>query len=361
MSDPFHNILVHCLVNIGDVVLSTSALVLLRRAYPQAKVTMMVRSDVAEIMENHPMIDEVLVFDYKKTQRSFRKQLQFLQKLRRQKYDIVFSLDRKMRPALLTWLAGIPIRVAPNKVFDPKPSFVTHFYTHVIATPADFRHTHQAEIFQSIINGFTGRQDKASPVIGRILPQHEKKAASLMSRLTAGPVKIGLCVKGTYPLKNWPASKMVELIDALNAKYHASFFIVGASADKEYAEEIILSTAVSVQNFCGETSLMELAALLVKTDLFITIDTGAMHIGAAVGVPIIGFYRCVSVERWWPLTKDAVALANPLDGCPKEGPLEICPHHYCVGSIPLEKALEAVERIMVKITSSIEHEQRVNG
>ena len=60
----YQNILVHSLVNLGDVLLSTSAVALLKKAYPTAKITMMVRPAVAEVVRNNPVIDEVLIFDY---------------------------------------------------------------------------------------------------------------------------------------------------------------------------------------------------------------------------------------------------------------------------------------------------------
>jgi ADP-heptose:LPS heptosyltransferase len=346
MANSYQRILVHCLVNIGDVVLSTGALALLRQSYPDAKITMMARADVAEVLENHPAIDEVLVYDYKRMQRSWGQQLRFLLEIRKRKFDLVISLDRKLRPAVLSWLAGIPVRVVPDKVFDPKPTWITKLYTHVIATPADFRHSHQAEIFQTIIRGFTGTPGYCSPAVGRILAEHHTKADSLIGRLPVKSVRIGLCVKGTYPLKNWPPANFVAVIEALAKKVDAAFYIVGAPGDREYAEEIISATQVVVDNFCGETSLMELAALLTKTQMFITIDTGAMHIGAAVDVPIVGIFRCVSVKRWWPLTSKAKVLANRLAGCPQEGPLEICPHHYCVGEIAVDKVLQAAEELL---------------
>ena len=65
MDKQYKNILVNSLVNLGDVVLTTSAIALLKQAYPQAKITMLVRPVVREAVENNPVIDEVLIFDYK--------------------------------------------------------------------------------------------------------------------------------------------------------------------------------------------------------------------------------------------------------------------------------------------------------
>ena len=69
----YKNILVNSLVNLGDVVLTTSAIALLKQAYPQARITMLVRPVVREAVENNPVIDDVLIFDYKPKENSLGK------------------------------------------------------------------------------------------------------------------------------------------------------------------------------------------------------------------------------------------------------------------------------------------------
>jgi heptosyltransferase II len=346
MTRGYENILIHCLVNIGDVVLSTAAVALLRKTYPHAKITMMVRPAAAEIARNNPVVDEVLVFDYTAKKKSLSATFRFSRELAAKKFDICISLDRKLRPALLAFLARIPVRIGPDRVFDDKPSLVTKLYTRIVRTPLDFRHTHQADIFKSIVRGFTGVDGDADPVIGKVMPEHSRKAEMLLSRLPEASRRIALCVKGTYPTKNWPPANFAALLEHIAVRYGAAQCIVGAPEDWNYAEEILTGVSAKVLNFCGETTLLELAALLAKVDLFITIDTGAMHIGATVQVPIIGIFRCVSVDRWRPLTRRTAILSNPLAQCPDEGPPESCPQHYCVADIPLAQAIAAVEEML---------------
>lgn len=341
MSNQYRNILVHSLVNLGDVVLSTSAAALLKRVYPQAKITMMVKPAAAEIVKNNPAIDDVLIFSYKEKKKSWRDMWHFVKEVRSRKFDLSISLDRKLRPALITWLAGIPSRVGPDRVFDNKPSRVTKLFTHTIHTPDDFMNTHQSEIFQSIIRGFCNCQGTALPVIGRITAQHREKAQQLIGSLPKAEKKIALCVKGTYYLKNWPQKNFVEFIRRLAAKYDSAFFIVGAPEDREYAQQVIDGCSVPVANFCGQTGLLELAALLDKSDLFVTIDTGGMHIAATTSVPIVGLFRCVSTSRWRPLCNRGQAIEKKLPGCPAVKNPEDCPMNDCVKEIKVEDVLSA--------------------
>ena len=149
----YKNILVNALVNLGDVVLTTSAVALLRKAYPEAKITMLVKPAVQEAVENNPVIDEVIVFKYRARENSLGKMWRMVRDLKRRHFDLAISFDRKLRPALLCWLAGIPTRVGPSRVFDDNPSKVTWLYTDVVEIRHDLENTLQAETYQAIVRG----------------------------------------------------------------------------------------------------------------------------------------------------------------------------------------------------------------
>jgi len=321
----YKNILVNALVNLGDVVLTTSAIALLKKAYPQAKITMLVKPVVREAVENNPLIDEVMVFQYQAKENSIGKMVRMVKDIKSRHFDLSISFDRKLRPALLCWLAGIPTRVGPDKVFDDKPSKVTWLYTDVMHIAHDLDVTLQAETYQTIVREFTGIKDHAEPVFARITDGAEKKAEELFSRLPKAEKRIALCVKGTFELKTWPKEYFVEVVDALAKHYDAAFFIVGAPNDREYADEVIAAMHHPVMNFCGETTLVDLAAIIRKSDLLITVDTGATHIAATTGVKMVTVYGCTSPERWHPINKNAIVLTSREPCCPCSVRAEDCP------------------------------------
>lgn len=320
----YQNILVNALVNLGDVVLTTSAVALLRQAYPGAKITMLVKPVCREAVENNPVVDQVLVFGYQAKKKSLKDMLIMAERIRQCHFDLSISFDRKLRPALLAWLARIPVRVGPDRVFDDKASRVTWLYTDVIHITHDLETTLQAETYQSIVRGFTGLKLHARPVFARISQEAELSAAALLSQLPQHKKNIALCVKGTFALKTWPKEYFVELVDRLSAAYDAAFFIVGGPADRAYASEVSSAMHVPVANFCGETSLTSLAALLGKSDLLVTVDTGGAHIAAATGVPMLTIYGCTSPERWHPISSNARVLTSHESCCPCK-----CREHEC--------------------------------
>ncbi|SDP05297.1 glycosyltransferase family 9 protein [Selenomonas ruminantium] len=321
----YKNILVNALVNLGDVVLTTSAIALLKKAYPQARITMLVKPVVREAVENNPLIDEVMVFQYKAKDNSLGKMMAMVKDIKSRHFDLSISFDRKLRPALLCWLAGIPTRVGPDKVFDDKPSRVTWLYTHVMHISHNLDATLQAETYQTIIRKFTGLKDHAEPVFARITDEAEKKVENMFSQLPQAEKRIALCVKGTFELKTWPKEYFVEVVDALAEHYDAAFFIVGAPNDRAYADEVIAAMHQPVMNFCGETSLVDLAAIIRKADLLITVDTGATHIAATTGVKMVTMYGCTSPDRWHPINDNARVLTSREACCPCSVRADACP------------------------------------
>lgn len=338
----YQNILVQALFNIGDVVLATSAVALLKKAYPNAKVTVMVRPAAREIVENNPVVDQVLVVEYQSKHCSLSNTIKLIMDIRSRKFDLSISLDAKLRSILPVFLAGVPIRLVADNIFKIT-SFRKKLCTHVITPLCDVNNSHQSEIFQSVIRQFTNVKGSARPVMSNIEPVNKEKARRLINSLPQHRYKVALCVKGTFPLKDWGQAKFAALINELNSTYDCSFFIIGAPGDRSYADEIIEKTSVPVANFCGLTNLVDLAALLDLSDLFITVDTGATHIASTRNIPIVAIYGCTSPVRWHPLNERYVIVHSGLKCVPCSITADACPEHACMNSITVDKVLKAVE------------------
>ncbi len=341
----YKNILINALVNLGDVVLTTSALALIKRHYPAAKITIMVRGVVADAVRNNPVIDDVIIFDYKAKKNSLSKMAAIIKEIKRRHFDLSISFDRKLRPALLTYLAGIPRRIGPSKVFDNNKSRVTWLYTDVIEINHDLNKTLQAETYQTIVRKFFDIEGHEKPVFANITSDNENKVDELFKRLPQTEIKIALCVKGTFPLKTWPKEYFAEVVKNLSTKFNAAFYIVGAPNDKNYADEVIAeiksTSNVNVENFCGETNLVDLATIFKKSDLLITVDTGATHIAATTGVKTIVMYGCTSPDRWNPINDNATVFTSRETCCPCSVKVENC------SSYPKPKCLYNVTPKMV--------------
>ncbi len=338
----FKNILVNALVNLGDVVLTTSALALIKRHFPDTRITMLVKPVVKDAVIDNPVVDEVIVLDYRAKENSFGKMRDLIKEIRRRKFDLAISFDRKLRPALITFLAGIPRRVCPSKVFDDNKSRVTLLYTDVVEISHDLNKTLQAETYQEIVRKFFKLEGHAEPVFPK---KPSPVAEELLNRLPPARFKIALCVKGTFPLKTWSKEYFAEVVRELRQRYDAAFFIVGAPNDRAYADEVIAACGSGIENFCGETSLTDLAELFRRADLFITVDTGAAHIAATTGVKMVTMYGCTSPDRWHPINPNAVALTSREPCCPCTFKAEDCPTYpkpACLQNVTPAQVLETI-------------------
>ncbi len=348
----YRNILVYALVNLGDVVLTTAATALLRRAYPDAKVTMMVKPVVRDAVMGSPVVDDVITFAYRPKENSVGAMLRMVKELKKRRFDLAVSYDRKLRPALLAFLAGIPERIGPSRVFDDRASRVTWLYTRTIPVTHDLDRTLQAETYMTIARGVTGQQGTARPAIAPPQREDEEAAERLLARLPKADKIVALCVKGTFPLKTWPKKYFGEAVRAIAAKHDAAFFVVGAPGDREYSDEVIEEMRpVGALNFCGETTLRSLTALLARADLFLTVDTGAAHIAATTGVPMVVAYGCTTPDRWRPINDNARALTSNESCCPCSFAADACPsapEPACLWNVTPDEAVAACEALLRK-------------
>lgn len=342
----FKNILVNALVNLGDVVLTTSALALIKKNFPDTRITMLVKPVVADAVIDNPVVDDVIILDYRAKENSFGKMRALVREIRRRNFDLAISFDRKLRPALLTFFARIPRRVCPTKVFDNNTSRVTMLYTDVIEISHDLNKTLQAETYQEIVRKFFG-------IDGHETPKFPKKnspvADELLSRLPTAKFKIALCVKGTFPLKTWSKEYFAEVVRELNKTFDAAFFIVGAPNDRDYADEVIREIGFDVANFCGETSLTDLAEIFRRVDLFITVDTGATHVAATTGVKMVTIYGCTSPDRWHPINPNAVVFTSRENCCPCTFKTEECPTYpkpACLQNVTPAQVIDAAKNFL---------------
>ena len=345
----YKKVLINSLVNLGDVLLSTSAAALLKQINPQIHITMLVRPFARDIVENNPVVDQVLVFDYKAKQKSWKTMYHMLETIKKEKFDLCVSLDRKLRPALLTWLARIPVRVIPQKIFDNKCSRIDWFYTDVMPITYDFEHRLQAENFQAAIQLFFHTKLYAKPVMSVPSEKDIEKANQLIAALPSSNKRIALCIKGSFPLKTWPKTYFLRLVEMLQKEYNAAFFVVGGQDDAAYAEELVHESHGSIANFCGKTTLRDLVPLFQKTDLFVTVDTGAMHIAATTGVPIVAMFGCGIPERWPPLTERAYILTVHEPCAPCHIAAEECPswpNPQCLWKIKPEMVFEKCQAFL---------------
>ena len=150
---------------------------------------------------------------------------------------------------------------------------------------------HDAERNLSLLHGIVKESFKAEKLNMRYAPSAEENVARLMKDFNLeGKTLIGIHPGSAWPTKCWPKENYVELISRIQTELKLQAVIVGGRNDADLGEKICQLAQGHCASLCGKTSLSDLMALMGHFKLFITNDSGPMHIATAFGVPTLGIF-----------------------------------------------------------------------
>lgn len=345
----FKNILVVRTDRIGDVVLTTPVLEALRKAYPTARITMMVTPVTKDIVEGNPSLNEIIVFDKKGKDKGFFNFWRFIHMLRAKKFDLALNYHLKARMNLMLFHAAIPHRIGfKNNKFG-------FLLTEQYLDPRTSGRRHEAEYCLDLLKHIgietptelhlcVGVKEESERWAEEALEAH---GISLMEKLFAFHPGAS-CIS-----KRWPPERFAEVADRLAEKHKARILLVGAGDSQLIAREVLLSMKQPVFDFTGKTTVSHLISLLKRCSLLISNDSGPVHLAVGVGTPVISIFGRnqpgLSKTRWRPLGMFDVALHRQDAGC------EVCLAHNCqlnfkcLKSITVENVLQTTDDILARV------------
>ena len=299
---------------LGDIVLALPALSALRRSFPDAHISWLVRPAYAGLLEKHPHLDEVIAFDRKHlgkawySPRAFAALWSLVAQLRRSKFDAVIDLQGLLRTGVLAWLCGAKRRYGMAAARE----WATIFYTHKTAQDADC--IHLVDYYLRIVKHL-GATDVG---VEFVLPHDEQAAHSVEKLLAEHQLKPGsfvVFVPGSvHADKRWPIERFGVLAEKIAADFDLPTVAVGACSEVNLAEQLKMMSAVPVTNLAGRTTLPELIELLRKARLVASNDTGPGHVAAALGVPLVIKYSWSNPARIAPYGRPECMVArDPYD------------------------------------------------
>jgi heptosyltransferase-2 len=339
----FKRILVVRTDRIGDVLLSTPAIRALRYNYPAAYIAVMVSPYAKEIVEGNPDIDEVIIYDKDFKHRSWLRSLKFASRLGKKHFDLALILHPTNRAHLIAFFAGIKRRVG----FDRKLGFLL---TDRIRHTKQEGQKHELEYSLDLVRHL-GIQPQDKQLVMPIKPESEKWAEELFSResLNAQDKLLGIHPAASCPSKIWPAERFAQAADKLADRYGFKVLIFSGAKDIRLAETLKNNLRHPAVNLAGKTSVSQLASVLKRCRLFISNDSGPVHIACAVGVPVISIFgrsqKGLSPQRWGPLGRKDKILHREV-GC-----IECLAHNcvkdfVCLKSISVDDVISAADSIM---------------
>ncbi|MDD5136733.1 MAG: lipopolysaccharide heptosyltransferase II [Candidatus Omnitrophica bacterium] len=338
-------VLIVRLDRIGDVLLSTPVIKAVRDVCPDGHIAFMVRRYAKDILEGNPYLDEVIVYEKTGRERGFFRNLGFVRHLRRKKFDIALILHPTKRTHLLVSLAGIPETVGYNRKWG-------FLLTTRIPHSKQYGLKHEIDYTLDILR-YTGLEPRDKTLYMPVNSHSESKVDELLR--TSGIAKDDLCVAmnpgASCPSKRWKPDKFAKVADALIERYGAKIVVVAAEADKGLGDRIASLVKKDCVNLSGRTSVADVASVLRRTKLFISNDSGPVHIACAVGTPVIAIFgrhdRGLSPTRWGPTGWHDAVLHKDV-GC-----IECLAHNCargfkCLEAVTADEVLTAAAKILGK-------------
>jgi heptosyltransferase I len=288
---------------IGDVVQTLPALEAIKNVYPGAEITWVVEEAAAGILEGHPLIDRLLVSRRKswiammKNPRTFASGfgslVRFIRDLRTTRYDIAIDFQGLLKSGILIGLARADRKIGFDKTRELSYLFLNE------RLPAYDIEKHALERYLDVAR-YLGAKDPKPTCTLPIASEIE----SIQSRLDALNLKRSPIVVinpvARWKTKLWPEGNFAELADRLVKEKEALVIFTGSTGDSIVVNRVLGLMKQNALNWAGGTSLKELAALAALSDLFVTTDTGPMHLAAAAGAKVIALFGPTAPWRTGP-------------------------------------------------------------
>lgn len=337
-------------VALGDLVVALPTVKAIRKTYPRAYIAMLVTPRVREIVEGNPHLDEIIYYDVLGKDKGIGGLFTLIKRLKARKLDMVIELEHYYRfTTLLSYLSGSPIRVG----FDLPGQGRSRLFT--IRVPYPY-HKHEVETFLEAAKAVgadvteieleleeipTFRKDKE--FAEEFLKEHGVTDRDLVIGIHPGTSEIAKA-------RRWMPERFAEVADRLVREHKAKVVFTGALADVELVDSITSSMQTKPIVAAGKTTLKRFAELTKGFALFISVDTGPIHIAAAMGTRVIGLFGPNTPEKWAPYGKGNISIYKELDcsPCTKQylGQVSKCRRDDCMRAITVEDVMEAAKKVL---------------
>jgi len=340
--------------------MSLPALRAIRGRWPEAEIAVLARPWVAELYRDQECADRLLVYEHRGRHHGFLGRERLVRELRGEGFDAAVLLQNAFEAAWLAWRARIPERIGYAR--DGRGWLLTR----PVAVPGRGElQRHQSYYYLELLRrvGWIERLPAVDAISLRVSEDARREAEQrlLAAGARPGTMRIALAPGAAYgSAKCWLSERYAALADGLIAAGDADVILFGAPPEREMAERIARSMQRCAVNLAGATSIGELPALLRACRLFVGNDSGAMHVAAAVGLPVVGIFGPTDPEATRPVTPLFTLVREPVFCSPCL--LRHCPiDHRCMTRISVEQVFRAARAQLEHPAEAASRETRSAG
>jgi heptosyltransferase II len=332
---------------VGDAVMCIPALEAIRRARPGAEIAILARPWVADLYRGQPFADRIIGFDSTGSDRGPLALERVARSLRREKFGRAILLQNAFQAAWLAWRAGIPERIGYAR--DARSWLLTR------AIPVPKRGeipAHEAYYYLELLRraGWLDRLPVLEPTRLQVDPTAIKRADLQLREAGAiAAARVAIAPGAAYgSAKCWELDRYAALADRLIADFGASVILFGTTSEREVAERITALMRCHPVNLAGKTPVGELPALFAACNLFVGNDSGAMHVAAAVGLPVVAIFGPTDLEGTAPITPQQTLVQQHVSCSPCF--LRHCPvDHRCMTRVTVDAVYAAARAWMEQL------------
>lgn len=313
--DGIKKILVIKLRQIGDVLLTTPVFHTLKKRFPNASIDAYVYRDSTPVLDHHPDIQDLLVYDQRGKKKAFltriKEELSLLKKIRKKRYDLVINLTEGDRGAIAARASKARLRIG----FPPKGRWQKSLYTHMVKQCPSPRHSVEKNLDALRRIGISPDEDSKNPAL--FFPEEAKTWAE-------GFGKSFILI---HPASRWRfkclPSKTIRTVCEMLIESKEKILLTSGPDEWEILMNKRIGEGLDLIDLSGKTSIHQLAALIQNCKAMLSVDSLPFHIANALGVHIVAAFGPTSDIAWgpWKNPKAHVVTQNYpcrpcyMDGC----------------------------------------------
>ncbi|MEK7679586.1 MAG: lipopolysaccharide heptosyltransferase II [Deltaproteobacteria bacterium] len=330
---------------IGDAVMCLPAIAALNGLYPKAGIFVLAKARVSPVFENNPLIQEVIEYDDIKRHKGIAGRLRLARELRAMGFDLAVLLQNAFDAAFIAYMARIPERAGYSRDFRKQ------LLTRAIPVTEEIKKAHQVYYYLNIAVALGAKTPK-EPQPALYLSKGEVSWADefLREKGLGSAILIGASPGASYgPAKRWPEKHFSSVLQRLSKEYGSVPVIFGSKEDLLFAEEVEAGLSGQSLNLAGKLTLRQFMALLKRMSLFITNDSGPMHLSAALNAPTVAVFGSTDPGLTGPVGPFTKVVKAPGIDCSPCFERECRYKHYnCLNEIKPDDVYSACKGIMAK-------------
>ncbi len=334
---------------VGDAIMALPALQAVRNKFPAVQISILALPYVADIYRGQGIADELIPYDRNGEHKGIGGKEKLADVLRSKKFDTALLLQNAFDAAWITWRAGIPERIGYNR--DARGVLLTKPIP--VPTAGEIP-AHEKYYYLELLKraGWIDALPKIPEVSLHVSEEESRHAEAKLQSFgsQARAVRIAVAAGASYgSAKCWPPERFAKAINQLLKERKAEVILFGTPAEAGVSAAILAGLDQSALDLTGATQIAELPALLSRCTAFLGNDSGAMHVAAAVGLPVVAVFGPTDPEGTAPLTPRCTIVQER----PYCSPcfLRRCPtDHRCMTAIAPQRVSEGIVKALAEVS-----------